>query len=146
MNEFKNKIITIMRGLPGSGKSTKAKELSQKTGAIICSTDDFFMIDGKYVFDSRKLGINHMRNHEKVKNLMKENNLHIIVDNTNIVRKDFSKYVQMAKEYGYEVEYVIVECDVETSIARNTHNVPPDVIRKMAARFQMENEIPAENV
>ena len=34
-----------MRGLPGSGKSTKAKKIAAETG-IIYSTDDFFMVDG----------------------------------------------------------------------------------------------------
>ena len=31
--------LYIMVGLPGSGKSTKAKEISKKTGAIITSLD-----------------------------------------------------------------------------------------------------------
>lgn len=40
----KNTLI-LMRGLPGSGKSTKAKKLADNIG-IIFSTDDFFMIKG----------------------------------------------------------------------------------------------------
>lgn len=31
--------LYIMVGLPGSGKSTKAKEISKETGAIITSLD-----------------------------------------------------------------------------------------------------------
>jgi adenylate kinase family enzyme len=37
----KKKMI-IMRGLPGSGKSYKAKKLAQAENGVIYSTDDFF--------------------------------------------------------------------------------------------------------
>jgi adenylate kinase family enzyme len=36
-----------MRGLPGSGKSTKAKVLAGEQG-VIFSTDDFFIVNGKF--------------------------------------------------------------------------------------------------
>jgi adenylate kinase family enzyme len=44
-----------MRGLPGSGKSTKAKELAGEQG-LVFSTDDFFMVNGKYIFDPKMIG------------------------------------------------------------------------------------------
>ena len=54
----------IMRGISGSGKSTKAREIMAKenscgNAAIICSADDFFMASGKYKFDASKLGQAH---------------------------------------------------------------------------------------
>ncbi len=146
MNDIPNRTLTLMRGIPGSGKSTKAKELSAVTGGKICSTDDYFMVGDRYVFDISKIAIAHFTNQAKVRGLMAVSVDHIIVDNTNTTRKEMKPYVKMANEFGYKVEYITVECDVETSIARNTHNVPPDVIRKMAARFQKENEVPTENV
>lgn len=44
-----------MRGLPGSGKSTKAKKIAGELG-VIYSTDDFFMVNGQYVFDGKMIG------------------------------------------------------------------------------------------
>ena len=41
----KERRIVIMRGLPGSGKSTRAKKIADNYG-IIFSTDDFFMVKG----------------------------------------------------------------------------------------------------
>lgn len=44
-----------MRGVPGSGKSTKAKKLAGNAGYIF-STDDFFIVKGEYVYDPKMIG------------------------------------------------------------------------------------------
>lgn len=44
-----------MRGVPGSGKSTKAKKLAGSNG-VIYSTDDFFMKNGEYIYDVKFIG------------------------------------------------------------------------------------------
>lgn len=53
-----------MRGLPGSGKSTKAKKIAGNEG-VIYSTDDFFMINGKYTYDPKLIGENHEKNFKR---------------------------------------------------------------------------------
>lgn len=128
-------LMFIMRGLPGSGKSTRAKELAKQYNAIICSTDDFFMDGGVYKFDGSKLAENHLKNLEKAELCIAEG-LNVIIDNTNIFHRHMIPYAQAAQDAGFQVEYVVVECDVETCIARCTHNVPSDVIRKMAAAWE----------
>ena len=60
-----------MRGLPGSGKSFKAKKLAGDKG-VVFSTDDFFMIGGKYQFDAKLLGDNHEKNYKRAVEAMKE--------------------------------------------------------------------------
>ena len=42
--------LTIVRGLPGSGKSTFARELSANTGAILIEPDSLLLQDGKYKY------------------------------------------------------------------------------------------------
>jgi adenylate kinase family enzyme len=59
-----------MRGVPGSGKSTKAKQLAGIKG-LIYSTDDFFMKNGDYVYDPSKIGEYHDRNLERTVKSMK---------------------------------------------------------------------------
>ena len=44
-----------MRGLPGSGKSTKARKIAGQFG-VVYSTDDFFMVNGEYKFDPKMIG------------------------------------------------------------------------------------------
>ena len=57
--------LIIMRGIPGSGKTTlarKIEDLAMRSGykiTGICSADDYFVKNGKYVFDGKKLGEAH---------------------------------------------------------------------------------------
>jgi NEDD4-binding protein 2 len=97
-----------MRGVSGSGKSTIAKKLAEVSGAEIYSTDDFFMKDGKYVFDINDLGKNHEMNRQRTETAMQENKS-VIVDNTNLTKRDMKPYVDLARKYNYDVEFIQVE-------------------------------------
>ena len=49
-----SKVMFIMRGLPGSGKSTIMKLIAEKykTTVTVCSADDYFLQeDGTYLYD-----------------------------------------------------------------------------------------------
>jgi len=81
-----NKKLVIMRGLPGSGKSDAAKRFVGN--GIIHSTDDFFIVDGVYVFDERNVSRFHRFNFLSSVGSMQRGLSPIIVDNTNIVASD----------------------------------------------------------
>ena len=49
-------IITVIRGLPGSGKSSYAHQLAEKTGAIVIEPDAFVTVDGMYHYDTARWG------------------------------------------------------------------------------------------
>ena len=137
MIEMSKLILTICRGVPGSGKSFVAKALSAQTGGTICSTDDFFInkATGAYEFDTGRLHVNHLKCQTKARELMDAKTPHVIIDNTNISRSEMKPYIEAAEANGYNVQVVRVETDVETCIARNGHNVPADVIRRMATKL-----------
>lgn len=129
------KRLTIMRGLPSSGKSTKAKEL----GGYICSADDFFVKDGVYTFDPKLISEAHAACRAKAMGAMALDVPHIIIDNTNTQKWEYEKYIRMANDFGYEV--VIVDCGAgscsfEELAERNVHRVPIETIKKMAARWE----------
>lgn len=77
------KELVLMRGLPGSGKSTKAKKIAGEIG-VVYSTDDFFMVDGKYLYDPKLIGENHEKNFQRTLKALKEGKPLIVIDNTNI--------------------------------------------------------------
>ena len=92
----------ITRGISGSGKSTLAKTLAPKEN--IFSTDDFFMVDGEYRFDPKKLGEYHKKNQQRVEEALKKGISPIVVDNTNTQGWEIKPYVELADKYGYGVE------------------------------------------
>ena len=130
------KKVIIMRGIPGSGKSTMAQQLAGDTGKIH-STDDYFMKDGKYEFDTNKLRRNHQLNFQAFKRDLALGISPVIVDNTNSQKWEYENYTKAAEDAGYEVEVVQVpHIDPKHAAQRNTHGVPEESIRRMIARWE----------
>lgn len=130
------KRVIIIRGIPGSGKSTLAQELAGKTGKVH-STDDYFMKDGKYVFDPSKLGRNHTLNFSAFEADLALGVSPVIVDNTNSRKWEFQRYLESAENAGYSVEVVQVpHIDPHLAARRNSHGVPESAIRRMIARWE----------
>jgi predicted kinase len=132
-----NKVV-ICRGISGSGKSTKARELAKGSqGSVICSADDFFVNNGKYNFNPRLLRNAHQYCFKKFTDSLQEGIQLIIIDNTNTQRWEYEKYVDHAQAAGYEVEIIAMPfIDPELAAKRNVHGVPLDVIKKMQARWE----------
>lgn len=126
--------VIILRGLPGSGKSTYAKSL--KGYNILCSADDYHMVNGEYKYKKENMGEAHQACLKLFLDYCKEENAqdvdNLVVDNTNTTSLEFSTYIKIAEVYGYEIELLEFECDIETSFNRNLHNVPLFAIEKMA--------------
>lgn len=139
------KLMVIYAGLPGGGKSTAAaqmKEGAQILGqtCVICSTDDFFVVDGVYTFNPGKLFQNHLANQRKARQACVDDVNVVVIDNTNILAKHREAYENIAAEFGYKVETVVVgqftEEFAKICAERNKHGVPLASIQKMARQFQ----------
>ena len=125
-------LLVILRGLPGSGKSTKVSKLVETFPAnsfhAYCSTDLYWTTaGGEYVFDATHLGHAHRWNFDNAARWMDIECPRVIIDNTNITLKEFKKYVSHAQSRDYEI--VLVEpdtgwrYDAQTCFERNTHGV-----------------------
>lgn len=130
------KTLYIVRGIPGSGKSTFAKTL----GGTHFETDEFFMVDGEYKFDPTKLKEAHRWCQDSVNTAMILNhtaglNNVIVVSNTFTQEWEMETYFQMADTYGYKVFSVIVE---NRHGGINTHGVPEDKLQAMRDRFEFK--------
>ena len=125
------KIAYIMRGVPGSGKSTVARSIAGEVG-IIHSTDDYFHKDGRYDFDPLLLGKYHRENLKAFSASICKGVSVVVCDNTNVKREHWEPYAQIACNAGYIVA-VITLPHPEPSVAarRNVHNVPERIIQRM---------------
>jgi predicted kinase len=139
--------ILLMRGCPSSGKSYLAnKILEEKIAlgktAVIRSTDNYWYLeDGTYKFDINKLSIAHKWNQLLCREDAENKIQYIIIDNTNLKFKDILPYLNIAKEFGYDVGEVIPDTpwmqDAQECFKRNAHNVPFEVIERMQKTFRL---------
>jgi len=122
-----NKELVLLRGLPGSGKSTIAKSLGIKH----LEADMFFIENGEYKFNPSKIKNAHAWCQAECEHLMKWE-FNIVVSNTFTQEWEMMPYIELAKKYGYKVHTIIVE---NRHGGKNTHNVPTETIEKMRNRF-----------
>jgi len=121
--------LFVVRGLPSSGKTTFAFKLCR----TVISADDYFEIEGEYLFDASKLGEAHGYCKRMTERHM-ELNADIAVANTFTTEKEMKPYFKLAEKYGYTVTTVIVESRHGN---KNDHNVPSETIEKMRNRFNI---------
>lgn len=99
-------VLILMRGVPGSGKSRRAKSLSGFDPCKVFSTDEYFeRMEGGYLknWAVNKLFVAHRWNQDRVRDAIAAGVDPVIVDNTNLKMKLVRIYYDMAVEAGYEV-------------------------------------------
>ena len=126
-----NKILYIVRGVPGSGKSTFAKSL----GCPVFEADMFFMKDGVYKFEADKLKMAHNWCAIQTQKAMVDDVPKIAVSNTFTQEWEMETYNKLSEENGYMVFSVIVE---NRHGGVNEHGVPEDKLQAMKDRFQVK--------
>jgi predicted kinase len=132
------KNLYLLRGIPGAGKSTLAKQL----GGSHFETDTFFMVEGEYKFDPTKLRKAHEWCQSQIELAMINNHVTTGLDNSDIVVSntftqawEMDAYNELAKQYGYRVFSIIVE---NRHGGVNQHNVPEDKLQMMKERFEVK--------
>ena len=137
---MEDKVLFILRGLPGSGKTTAAEILADRgtfydkdSNWVVATADDYFMNEGVYNFNASKLGSAHKSCQMKVENAMKDGDWKIFVANTSTTVKELNDYYKLADKYGYMVVSMIVEN------RHNGKNVVPEVaLKRMLERFHVK--------
>ena len=135
----KDKVVWVLRGVSGSGKSTVADQLCHLIGdwtkVRVCSADDFFMEGEEYKFDPKKLEAAHAYCREKFTEAIERETETIILANTNTQFWEFEKYKAQAEAAGYTVFCIIVE---NRHGGKNVHGVPEEKIQQMKDRFEVQ--------
>ena len=134
------KKLYIVRGLPGSGKSTFAEALVG-SDFLVCEADKYFMQDGEYKFDGSKLKEAHESCRNLVETYMKDSLVNdqfyreIAVSNTFTQEWEMQPYFDLAKQYDYMVFTIIVE---NRHSGVNQHGVPDEALTRMKDRFEIK--------
>lgn len=117
------KKLIIIRGLPGSGKTSLARLMS----SVVCEADDYFIQNGVYQFDRDKLKEAHQQCQNKCREAMQAELEIIVVSNTAVRRWEMEVYKGYAVAFGYQVFEITMSGPLYPSI----HGVPEEVIRRM---------------
>lgn len=126
----------MLRGLPGAGKSTLAKQLSEVGKYPVLSIDSYFTNEkGEYDF---KFDENHKAYkacEQQTEEALKQNTLKVFVDNTFTLDWEIEPYFKLASKYNYQLHVLTVE---NYHNSGNVHNVSVDQLQKMAEKYKVK--------
>lgn len=129
LENIHDKHLIIMRGLPGSGRTNKAKTLG--IGGVIYSNDE-------YDFDKTK---NYEeKNQHRTELAMRKGITPIVIDNMNIKAEDMKPYVKLGDMYGYKIKIELPDngwaWEPKQLAVKNTKKIPQHVLEKMLDDFE----------
>ncbi len=129
--------LILLRGLPGSGKTTLAKLLSENGKHPIFSVDDYFTntITGAYDFKFNENYLAYKQCETKCEHAMLVGIEKIILHNTFTIAWEIETYFKLAKSHNYSVFVVTVENYHST---KNTHCISDEQIEKMAQKYKVK--------
>ena len=134
--------MVIMRGLPGSGKSSLVRQILRTyPHAEVCSADAFFIqADGSYQYDRTKIKEAHLFSQGRAEALCEDACNLVIVDNTHVKRWELQPYINTAAKFRYTVLILEPQTpwakDPVQLAKRNSHNVSENVIMKKLKEWQ----------
>ena len=158
-------IVIILRGIPGSGKSTFIQKIVQELNLEedqykVCSADNYFINEnGDYKFDRSKIKLAHEycgKDFMECLNKSTEGRIIAFVDNTNTKFWEFSKYLQHGskenKTFVVSIRLPNLSDLKEEYLKRNVHGVPSSAVKRMYESFQpfekkwLKQEFNKENI
>jgi hypothetical protein len=126
-----SKIVYIIRGLPGSGKSTMANQIAD----VVCEDDQLFTNNGLYKFEASGIQLAIAACKAKFKEAVNDGVKRIAVANAFIRHEDTEFYINVAKKNGYKVFQVIAENVNNTA---NVHGIKENEIEIQRKKFEVK--------
>lgn len=122
-------VITLVIGLPGSGKSTFAKSIPN---ASHYEADMYFVNDetGEYSFDRSQLSNAHRWCQSRTTTDLK-NGKNVVVSNTGLTKWEREIFYKIAQDFGAKIRVKTMLNDYG-----NIHGVPRESLERMKSKFE----------
>ena len=129
--------LIILRGLPGAGKTTLAKLLSENNKWPIFSIDSYFTdpVTNEYNFQFENNHLAYKNCEEQTKTAMENKTEKIFIDNVFSLDWEIEPYFKLASIYNYSVFVVTVE---NYHSNKNSHSISDEQLKKMAAKYKIK--------
>jgi predicted kinase len=129
--------LFLLRGLPGSGKSTIAKVLSESGKYPVFSVDDYFtnQTTDTYHFKFDENHLAYKQCEQNTENSMLAQLSKIFIANTFTLDWEIEPYFKLAAKYGYSIFVLTVE---NYHGGSNKHDVSAEQVRKMAEKYKVK--------
>ncbi|MBQ6154762.1 AAA family ATPase [bacterium] len=135
---MQRKVLFIVRGVPGSGKTTFCQnklipQCRESLGANVINreADDYFVgPDGVYRWDPTKLAEAHAACQQHVREDLQRDGV-AIVSNTSVRLEHLEPYFEMARQL--EADVIVIRLEHRFA---NVHGVPEQAVDRMAANME----------
>ena len=117
--------LILIRGLPGSGKSTMAKELAL-AGYKHFEADMFFEVNGVYRYEASRIRDAHGWCQQMTRQAL-SNGRNVVVSNT---------FTQLREMEPYHLMTGKVRVIEASGTWQNLHGVPVEILKRMAMRWE----------
>ncbi len=149
------KTVIINRAVPGSGKTTITNCIVDRLRdngikVAIHSTDEYFMVGNKYIFDIAKLYNYHQKNvKEFITSIDKKLDI-VICDNTNIAPWQTEAYSKIARDNNYQIVFITlnprelskhIESQKVTPQKPDAHEVNEEVLKTMIKEYYIYDDL-----
>ena len=104
--EGADRVLYVMRGVPGSGKSTEALRLAGGDESKVFSVDDYFGVGGEYEVPESIIGLRAARrwNYARVLDAVSKGVTPVVADETHLKASLARPYFDIASRHGYRTE------------------------------------------
>lgn len=126
--------LYLIRGLPGSGKSTFAAMLARTLDCDHWEHDKYlYTEEGEYLWTEKRMAYAYRQCLRDTEATM-ERQEPVVVSNVFPTAKSLKNYRKLAEKYGYRVTYIVVE---NRRGGVNIHDVPQEALDNMREAFQI---------
>lgn len=127
--------LLLIRGMPGTGKSTLAKTIKDDEGVpyFHVEADMYFTLpDGTYHYERSKAGIAHTWCQREAAKAL-EKGLNVVVSNTFCQEWEMMPYIRMAETLNVPYEIIVLEKEYGS-----VHGIPEEVMQRFRDRWEYD--------